>query len=266
VKKPSGPPGGRSGASASSGSGTARPPKPAARSTPPATKSTPPRPVRKARPAPEPAAARREAAPAPSGRRPSVRRRSAAPAPSRTQGPVSAPARSGRPPDGAGLSGPVPPPAGIPAPVSPPVLGRDDRREDRRDDRRDDRRGGYEPRRGRRVTRVVRRIEMWSVLKLSIVVLFCLYVAVLLALAAIWNIAYQTGQIERLQSFLSDVGLKDWRFYGDRMFRAAMAIGAVGVLAGSLLSVLFAGLVNVVSEITGGIRFTVIEEEPRRRR
>lgn len=117
----------------------------------------------------------------------------------------------------------------------------------------------------RRVTRVVRRIELWSVLKLSIVLLFCLYAVVLLALVAIWNIAYGTGQIDRLQSFLSDVGLHDWRFYGDRMFRAAMAIGAIGVLAGSILSVLCVALVNVVSEMTGGIRFSVIEEEPHRR-
>lgn len=117
-----------------------------------------------------------------------------------------------------------------------------------------------------RVTRVVRRIELWSVLKLAIVLLFCLYVATLGALVAIWNIAHGTGQIDRLQSFLGDVGLQDWRFFGDRMFRAAMAIGAIGVLAGSVLAVLVTGLVNVVSEITGGIRFSVIEERPRRGR
>lgn len=120
--------------------------------------------------------------------------------------------------------------------------------------------------RNRRVTRVVRRIELWSVLKLSIVLFFCLYLAALGALVAIWNVAHGTGQIDRLQSFLGDVGLQDWRFYGDRMFRAAMAIGAIGVLAGSVLAVLVTGLVNVVSEITGGIRFSVIEEPPRRGR
>jgi hypothetical protein len=115
-------------------------------------------------------------------------------------------------------------------------------------------------RKGRRVHRVVRRIELWSVLKLAIVLFACLYVAVLASLAIIWNLAYTTGQIDRLQSFLSDVGLDNWRFYGDRMFKACMAIGAVGVLAGTMLAVLVTALVNVVSEITGGIRFVVIEE------
>lgn len=108
---------------------------------------------------------------------------------------------------------------------------------------------------------MVRRIELWSVLKLSVVLFTCLYVAVLVSLAVVWNLAYRTGQIDNLQKFLADVGLENYRFYGDRMFKACMAIGAVGVLAGTVLTVLTTALVNVVSEITGGIRFVVIEED-----
>lgn len=121
-------------------------------------------------------------------------------------------------------------------------------------------------RRGRRVHRVVRRIELWSVLKLSLVLYTCLYVAVLAAVALIWGVAYSSGQIGKLQDFLADVGLENYRFYGDQMFRACAAIGAVGVLAGTIITVLTAALVNVVSEMTGGIRLVVIEEDtpPRR--
>lgn len=116
-------------------------------------------------------------------------------------------------------------------------------------------------RRGRRVRRVVRRIELWSVLKLSLVLYTCLYVTVLGALALVWNIAYSSGQIDNLQSFLGDVGLKNYRFYGDQMFRACAAIGGVAVLAGTVFTVLTAALINVISEVTGGIRFIVIEED-----
>lgn len=111
---------------------------------------------------------------------------------------------------------------------------------------------------------MVRRIDLWSVLKLSIVLYTCLYVAALATFAVLWGAMYSTGQIERLQSFLADVGMHDFRFYGDRMFRAVAAIGAVGVLAGTVLTVLTAALVNVISETTGGIRVVVIEEEPPR--
>ena len=89
----------------------------------------------------------------------------------------------------------------------------------------------------------------------------CLYGAVLAAVALLWGIAYSSGQVDKLESFLADVGLENYRFYGDQMFRAVMAIGAVGVLAATLVTVLTAALVNVVSEITGGIRVVVIEED-----
>ncbi len=98
-------------------------------------------------------------------------------------------------------------------------------------------------------------------LKLSLVLYTCLYVAVLATLALVWGLAYSSGQIENLQKFLADVGLENYRFYGDQMFRACAAIGAVGVLAGTVVTVLTAALVNIISETTGGIRLVVIEED-----
>ena len=121
--------------------------------------------------------------------------------------------------------------------------------------------GRRRTRRGRRVKRVVRRIDLWSVLKLSLVVYSCLYVAVLATLAAVWGILYQSGNIDKLQSFLGDVGLENFTFYGNQMFRACAAIGAVGVLAGTVATVLATALVNIISEMTGGIRLIVIEED-----
>ena len=121
-------------------------------------------------------------------------------------------------------------------------------------------------RRGRRVKRVLRRIDLWSVLKLSIVLYTCLYAAVLATLALLWGLAYSTGQIDKVESFMADVGMDNYRFYGDQMFRACAMIGAVGVLAGTVITVLTAALVNVISETTGGIRLIVIEEDPAPRR
>jgi len=112
------------------------------------------------------------------------------------------------------------------------------------------------------VIRVIRRIDLWSVLKLSLVLYTCLYAATLAALVAIWGAAYSTGLVGNLQSFLGDVGLDNFRFYGDQMFRACAAIGAVLVLAGTLITVLTVALINLISELTGGIRIVIIEEEP----
>lgn len=117
------------------------------------------------------------------------------------------------------------------------------------------------PRRGRRVRRVIRRIDLWSVLKLSLILYLCMYVATLATLAALWGIAYSSGTIDKLQSFLGDVGLENFHFYGARMFKACAAVGGVGVIAATVATVLAVAIVNVVSEITGGIRVVVIEED-----
>ena len=120
---------------------------------------------------------------------------------------------------------------------------------------------GRRVRRGRRVKRVVRRIDLWSVLKLSLVVYTCLYIATLATLAALWGLLYQSGNVEKLQSFLGDVGLDNFTFYGNQMFRACAAVGAVGVIAGTVVTVLATALINLISEMTGGIRLVVIEED-----
>ena len=116
--------------------------------------------------------------------------------------------------------------------------------------------------RARRVKRVIRRIDLWSVLKLSLLLYTCLYVATLVASIVVWAIAYSTGLVENSQNYLGDVGLDNFRFYGQQMFRAGAAIGAVLVLAGTLITVLAVALINLISELTGGIRVTIIEEEP----
>ncbi len=85
--------------------------------------------------------------------------------------------------------------------------------------------------------------------------------AILATLAALWGIAYSSGSIGKLQSFLEDVGLENFTFYGNQMFRAAAAVGAVGVMAGTVITVLATALVNMISEVTGGIRLVVIEED-----
>ena len=116
-------------------------------------------------------------------------------------------------------------------------------------------------RRARRVKRVIRRIELWSVLKLALVLYTCMYVVVMGALVIVWGFAYSAGLVDNFESFANDVGFENWQFYGDHMFRQAAVIGGVLVVTFTVLTVLATALVNVVSELTGGIRVVVIEED-----
>jgi hypothetical protein len=112
---------------------------------------------------------------------------------------------------------------------------------------------------GRRVRRVVRRIELWSVLKVSLLFYFCMYLVALGAAVLLWGFAYSAGLIDNFESFMADIGFEDFQFFGDQLFKEVAIVGAVLVVAGALLTVLAIALVNLISEVTGGVRFVVIE-------
>jgi hypothetical protein len=117
------------------------------------------------------------------------------------------------------------------------------------------------PRRGRRVKRIVRRVELWSVLKLALSFFVCMYLVGLVTLAVLWGFANSAGLVDNFESFANDVGWENWQFDGEQMFRQAALIGAVLVVTATLLAVLATALLNVISELTGGIRIVVIEED-----
>ena len=119
----------------------------------------------------------------------------------------------------------------------------------------------FEPARrpGRRVTRVVRRVQLWSVFKVALFGSLICYVIFLIAVALGWSIANSTGQVHHIEKFMRDIGFDNWSFEGPKLFKAAVFLGAVGVVAGSVLVTLAAAITNLISELTGGIRFTVLE-------
>jgi hypothetical protein len=114
--------------------------------------------------------------------------------------------------------------------------------------------------RGRRVVRVVRRVQLWSVFKVALLSFLVFYVITLLAAAAVWSLANSTGQVHHLEKFMRDIGFDNWTFNGGRLFSATAFSGAVLVVAASVFTTLAAALLNLISELTGGIRFIVIED------
>lgn len=116
--------------------------------------------------------------------------------------------------------------------------------------------------RARKVTRVVRRIEPWSVVKVSAVLYLCLWLVVTVAGVILWQVARTTGTLDNLQDFLA-TALADESFTikGPQVLGAALLGGVVLVFAGTGLTVLLAVLFNLVSELTGGVRVSVVELE-----
>ena len=114
----------------------------------------------------------------------------------------------------------------------------------------------------RKVTRIVRRVDAWGVFKISIVFYVILYIILLVAGILLWNLANTTGTVANVEGFARDLfGLKTFEFDGEKLFRASWVLGAILVVAGTGLNVTLAVLFNLISDLMGGVRVTVLEEE-----
>ncbi|MEQ8841538.1 MAG: DUF3566 domain-containing protein [Acidimicrobiales bacterium] len=121
--------------------------------------------------------------------------------------------------------------------------------------------------RARKVRRLVRHVEPWSVLKVSLIFYFCLWVILLIAGVILWSFAVGSGTVDNVENFVTELfALESFEFNADEIFRASAIGGLVLVVAGSGFTVLMAVLFNLISDLTGGVRFTVVEEETARPR
>jgi len=125
----------------------------------------------------------------------------------------------------------------------------------------------------RKVRRIIRHIEPWSVFKVSLLFYLCLWVILVLAGVLLWSVALRAGTIDTVTEFVKSLGAaEDFGVDGTVIFRVYTVAGLVLAIAGTAFNVLLCVLFNLISDLMGGIRLTVIEEEsarfrpPRRRR
>jgi hypothetical protein len=205
-----------------------------------------------------------------------------------------APALDPRPDGGRPVTA-EPPPAPVleppgPAPTGPPPLpparGRlRGRHLSGRPSRRD-----RASRRGLRVDQRLWSVDPWSVFKVSALFYFCLGLIILVAGTLLYNAGRSVGTIDQFESFITRMGAygecvptaevpEGTRFEEDEqscdagevlvggfvlddglLFRAAAIVGTILVVAGSIGNVLLTVLLNLLNEVTGGLRHTVIRE------
>lgn len=119
--------------------------------------------------------------------------------------------------------------------------------------------------RARKVRRLVRHIEPWSVLKVGLLFNFCMWVVTMVAGVLLWNAAQTSGVITDIEQFAEELfALEDFTFEGERIFEAVALGGLVLAVTFTGFMVLIAILLNLISDLTGGIRVTVVEEETAR--
>jgi len=121
-------------------------------------------------------------------------------------------------------------------------------------------------RRGVRVRRQVRRLELWPVAKLALAFHLACAVVSMGALVVVWLVGRKLGTVDRAAKFLEDVGFaRDFEIHGPVLLRAATAVAGVLVLANTVGTVVLAFLYNSLSGLLGGLVFSVLEEQSPRR-
>lgn len=111
----------------------------------------------------------------------------------------------------------------------------------------------------RRRTRVVRHIDPWSVFRVALAAHFVLYFVLLLAGVLLWNVANATGTVDNVERFMESFGWETFEFDGGELFHQAWILGLFAVVGFTGLAVLAATIFNLITDLVGGIRVTVIE-------
>lgn len=113
----------------------------------------------------------------------------------------------------------------------------------------------------RRVTRVVRHVDTWSVFKVALVFNAVLYGVCLTAGVLLWNVAYATGTIDNVEQFFEQFGWSSFEFNGGEIYHNAWIGGLFVVIGLTGFVVLVATMFNLITDLVGGIRVSVLEEE-----
>ena len=113
----------------------------------------------------------------------------------------------------------------------------------------------------RRVTRVVRHVDPWSVFKIAIIANMLIYVIMLVSGVLLWNVANATGTVDNVERFFESFGWSTFEFNGGEIYHSAWTAGVFLVIGFTGLAVLAATMFNLITDLVGGMRFTVLEEE-----
>ncbi len=113
------------------------------------------------------------------------------------------------------------------------------------------------------VHRVVRHVEVWSIVKMATAFAVCGYVIGMISGYLLWSAADRVGTIDGIEGFLEDSGGYDGGFeiLGNVVFTSTAIGFAILCMLFVALATLGAVLFNLISDLTGGIRMTAIDED-----
>ncbi len=115
----------------------------------------------------------------------------------------------------------------------------------------------------RRVRRIIRKFDPWTVLKVSFVLYLVSSLAILLGLVIFWTLVRTAGIPQMIETTISSIGLfSDVNIIPpeEQLFRAAVFLGIAWAVVMTGFTTLGAVLYNLISDVVGGIEVVVLEE------
>lgn len=111
----------------------------------------------------------------------------------------------------------------------------------------------------RRVRRVVRKFDPWTVLKVSIVLNAIAGLVFVLGVWVAWSLAIQRGIPDKISEILADFSIA-FTPDGELYFRVVLFLAIVLAIGATGLMTLGAVLYNLISDMVGGVEVIVLEE------
>ena len=114
----------------------------------------------------------------------------------------------------------------------------------------------------RRVRRVLRKIDPWTVLKVSIIFNVIIVMAISIGMAIAWTLLRNSGIPDDIVGSINELAIfeEDINLDGPSYFRVMVFFSIVTTVLLTSLATLSAVVYNLISDVVGGIEFVVLEE------
>jgi hypothetical protein len=116
----------------------------------------------------------------------------------------------------------------------------------------------------RRVRRVIRKFDPWTVLKVSLLFHFVVTIGLTLGLVILWSVILNVGIPQSLDNFFESITLldPDLSFFnnGQQYFRVVIFFGMIFTVAMAAATTIAAILYNLISDVVGGVEVVMLEE------
>ncbi len=109
------------------------------------------------------------------------------------------------------------------------------------------------------VRRTIKRIEIRSVLKFSVLFSVTVALVMLLAGSVLYFLASALGIVGAVQSFIQNAGWPHFRFQLSTVFWVLVFLTTAGAIAWTVITILATFVFNLVSEAVGGVEVAVRE-------